>query len=160
VSIDGSLLFIQAVTFGLAVAVLWRFFWKPLTKFMEARRYAIEQDIETARKSRESAAQSQAEVELRLAKIKSEASELLQQASEEGKRAREQILQEAQAEARRLLDNASRQIAEERVRAIHDLRAETVALSMLIAEKALKQSVDAKVQHRLVDEFVAELKLG
>jgi F-type H+-transporting ATPase subunit b len=160
VSIDGSLLFIQAVTFGLAVAVLWRFFWKPLAKFMEARRYAIEQDIETARKSRESAEQSRAEVELRLARIKSEASELLQQASEEGKRTREQILQEAQAEARRLLDNASRQIAEERVRAIHDLRAETVALSMLIAEKALKQSVDAKVQHRLVDEFVAELKLG
>jgi F-type H+-transporting ATPase subunit b len=160
VSIDWSLLLIQAVTFGLAVTVLWRFFWKPLAKFMEARRYAIEHDIETARKSLESAQQSQAEVELRLARIKSEASELLQQASEEGKRTREQILQEAQAEARRLLDDAGRQIAEERVRAIHDLRAETVALSMLIAEKALKQSVDAKVQHRLVDEFVAELKLG
>ena len=159
-SIDWSLLFIQAVTFGVAALTLWRLFWKPLTKFMEARSYAIEHDIATARQSRESAEQSQAEVELRLARIKSEASELLQQASEEGKRTREQILQEAQAEARRLLDNASRQIAEERIRAIHDLRAETVALSMLIAEKALKQSVDAEVQHRIVDEFVKELKLG
>jgi F-type H+-transporting ATPase subunit b len=160
VSIDGSLLFIQAVTFGLAVLTLWRFFWKPLAKFMEARRFAIEQDIETARKSRESAEQARAEVELRLTKIKAEASELLQQASEEGKRTREQILKEAQDEARRLLDNAGRQIAEERGRAIRDLRAETVALSMLIAEKALKQSVDAQVQHRIVDEFIAELKLG
>jgi F-type H+-transporting ATPase subunit b len=160
VSIDPALLFIQAVTFGLAVLVLWRFFWKPLAKFMEARRYAIEQDIETARKSRESTEQLQAQITQRLAEIDAEAGHILQATSDESKRTREQILQEAQSEARRLLDNASRQIAEERVRAIHDLRAETVALSMLIAEKALKQSVDAKVQHRLVDEFVAELKHG
>ena len=159
-SIDWSLLLIQAVTFGLAVLTLWRFFWKPLTKFMEARRYAIEQDIETARKSRESAEQARTEVELRLYKIKAEAAELLQQAIDEGKRTREQILKEAQDEARRLLEAAGRQIAEERVRAIRDLRAETIALSMLIAEKALKQSVDAQVQHRIVDEFIAELKLG
>ena len=158
--IDPALLFIQAITFGLAVLVLWRFFWKPLAKFMETRRYAIEHDIETARQSRESAEQLQAQLTQRLAEIDTEAWRLLQLASDEGKRTREQILKEAQDEARRLLDNAGRQIAEARVRAIHDLRAETVALSMLIAEKALKQSVDAQVQHRLVDEFVAELNRG
>jgi F-type H+-transporting ATPase subunit b len=160
VSIDGSLLFIQAVTFGLAVLVLWRFFWKPLAKFMAARRHAIEQDIATAREGRESAERLQAQLEKRLAEIDAEAARLLQLASDESKRTREQILKEAQDEARRLLDNAGRQIAEERIRAIRDLRAETVALSMLIAEKALKQSVDAQVQHRLVDEFVTELKHG
>ena len=158
--IDPALLFIQAATFGLAVLVLWRFFWKPLAKFMEARRHAIEQDIETARKNRERAEQLQGGLEKRLAEIGAEASRLLQKASDESKRTGEQILQEAQVEARRLLDNAGRQIAEERTRAIRDLRAETVALSLLIAEKALKQSVDAQVQHRLVDEFVTELKLG
>jgi len=160
VKIDPALLLIQAVTFGLAVLVLWRFFWKPLAKFMAARRHAIEQDIATARESRKSTEQLQTQLTQRLAEIDTEAGHLLQLASDEGKRTREQILKEAQAEARRLLDNAGRQIAEERVRAIHDLRAETVALSLLIAEKALKQSVDAHVQHRLVDEFVAELKLG
>jgi F-type H+-transporting ATPase subunit b len=160
VEINPYLLLIQAVTFGLAVFILWRFFWKPLVKFMDARRHAIEQDIETARKSRESAEKLQVQLTQRLAEIDTEARRLLQQASDESKLAREQILKEAQAEARRLLDNAGRQIAEERVRAIRDLRAETVALSLLIAEKALKQSVDAKVQHRLVDEFVTELKRG
>jgi F-type H+-transporting ATPase subunit b len=160
VKIDLALLFVQLLTFGLAVLVLWRFFWNPLTKFMAARRHAIERDIATARETRESAEQLQAQLTEQLAEIHAQAERLLQAASEEGKRTREQILQEAQAEARRLLDSAGRQIAEERVRAIRDLRAETVALSMLIAEKALKQSVDAQVQHRLVDEFVTELKQG
>jgi F-type H+-transporting ATPase subunit b len=160
VRIDPALLLIQAVTFGLAVAVLWRFFWKPLGKFMAARRHAIERDIATAREGRESAERLQAQLEKRMAEIDAEAARLLQQASDDGKLAREQILKEAQAEARRLLDNAGRQIAEEKARAIRDLRAETVALSMLIAEKALKQSVDVQVQHRLVDEFVTELKHG
>ena len=148
------------MTFGVAALTLWRLFWKPLAKFMEARSYAIEHDIATARQSRESAEQAQAKVDKRLAEIDIEISGLLQKASDESKRTREQILKEAQDEARRLLDNTGRQIAEERGRAIRDLRAETVALSMLIAEKALKQSVDAQVQHRLVDEFVKELKLG
>jgi F-type H+-transporting ATPase subunit b len=160
VSINPVLLLVQLGTFLVAVFLLWRFLWKPLAKFMEARRYAIENDIESARKGRESAEQLQAQIDQRLAEIDTEARRMLQLASDESKRTREQILQEAQAESRRLLDNAGRQIAEERVRAIRDLRAETVALSLLIAEKALKQSVDAQVQHRLVDEFVAELKLG
>ena len=160
VSIDPVLLLVQLGTFLVAVFLLWRFLWKPLAKFMEARRYAIEQDIENARKNRETAEQLRAQIDLRLAEIDTEARRLLQVANDESKRTREQILKEAQAEARRLLDNAGRQIAEERVRAIRDLRAETVALSLLIAEKALKQSVDAQVQHRLVDEFVTELKHG
>ena len=160
VSIDPALLLIQLGTFLVAVFLLWRFLWKPLTNFMEARRHAIEQDIETARNSREKAEQLHAQVNQRLAEIDAETRRLLQQATDESKRTREQILQEAQAEARRLLDNAGRQIAEERTRAIRDLRAETVALSLLIAEKALKQSVDAQVQHRLVDEFVTELRRG
>jgi F-type H+-transporting ATPase subunit b len=160
VKIDLSLLFVQLLTFGLAVLVLWRFFWNPLAKFMVARRHAIERDIAAARESRESADNLQAQLSERLAEIDAKAANLLQKATEEGRLAHEQILAEAQAEARRLLDNAGRQIAEEKVRAIRDLRAETVALSMLIAEKALKQSVDAQVQHRLVDQFVTELKNG
>jgi F-type H+-transporting ATPase subunit b len=158
VKIDLPLLFIQLVTFGLAVLVLWRFFWRPLVRFMAARRHAIERDIATARESRESADHLRAQLSEQLAGIEAKAARLLQKASEDGKLTREQILKEAQAEARRLLDNAGRQIAEEKARAIRDLRSETVALSVLIAEKALKQSVDAGVQHRLVDEFVAELE--
>ncbi len=100
--IDPALLFIQATTFGLAVLVLWRFFWKPLARFMEKRARGIEQDIKTARKSRESAEQLQAQLTQRLAEIDAEATRLLQKANDEGKRTREQILKEAQAEARRL----------------------------------------------------------
>jgi F-type H+-transporting ATPase subunit b len=160
VSIDPVLLLVQLGTFLVAVFLLWRFMWKPLVKFMDTRRQAVAQDIETARKNREQAEQLHAQVNQRLSEIDAETRRLLQQATDESKRTREQILQEAQAEARRLLDSAGRQIAEERTRAIRDLRAETVALSLLIAEKALKQSVDADVQHRLVDEFVTELKRG
>jgi F-type H+-transporting ATPase subunit b len=160
IKLDLTLLFVQLLTFGVAVLVLWRFFWKPLVKFMAARRHSIERDIVMARESRTSSEQLEARLEQRLSEVDAEAARLLQQASDDGKLAREQILKEAQAEARRLLDNAGRQIAEEKARAIRDLRAETVALSMLIAEKALKQSVDVQVQHRLVDEFVTELKHG
>jgi F-type H+-transporting ATPase subunit b len=146
------------VTFGLAVLVLWRFFWKPLVRFMDKRRRDVETDLEAARSSRTEAEELQRRLSDQVAEIDKKANLLLELATEEGTRRREEILREAQAEARRLLEDARRHISEEKARAARELRAETVALSMLIAERALRQSVDPKVQERLVGEFVEELK--
>jgi F-type H+-transporting ATPase subunit b len=142
VKLDPALLFVQLLTFGLAVFLLWRFFWKPLARFMGARSAGIERDLTEAQKQR------------------ADAAALLALAEEEGRKNRAEVIREAQAEARRMLENASRQIAEEKVRAIRELRAETINLAALMAEKALKQSLDPELQRRLVDEFARELADG
>jgi F-type H+-transporting ATPase subunit b len=160
VSIEPGLLLVQFATFGFAVFLLWRLFWKPLTRFMAARRRSIEEDIETAQQSRAAASEMEEQLRRRLAEIDTEAGALIRQATDEGKRAREDTVREAQTEARRLIESAGRQIAEEKARAIRELRAETVTLATLMAEKALRQSLDPKQQERLVDEFAHELDHG
>jgi F-type H+-transporting ATPase subunit b len=157
VKIDPALLFVQLLTFGLAVLILWRFFWKPLTRFMDARRRAIEQDIATAKQSRAAADGLEEEYRARLARIDEEAQAIMKRAADEGRSVKDEILREAQAEARRMLESTGRRIAEERVRAVRELRAETVSLAVLMAERAMKQTVDPKLQDRLVTEFAREL---
>jgi F0F1-type ATP synthase membrane subunit b/b' len=67
-------------------------------------------------------------------------------------------VRDAEAEAKRMLDDAGDRIAEERRRTARELRTETVTLAMLIAERALKQSVEPAVQERLVKEFAERLR--
>ena len=160
VSISWPLLGIQLATFVLAVFLLWRLFWKPLTKFMAARRQGIADDIEAAQQSRAAADAIEDQLRRRLADIDAEAGALIRRATDEGKRARDEMVREAQAEARRLIDVAGRQITEEKARAIRELRAETVSLATLMAEKALRQSLDPALQRRLVDDFARELGNG
>jgi F-type H+-transporting ATPase subunit b len=160
VKIEPGLLFVQLVTFGLAVFLLWRLFWKPLAKFMRDRRENIEHDIAESQRARAESEAMYAQTKQRLDEIDERAAAALAVAEEEGRKTRAEIIREAQAEAKRLLESAGRQIAEEKVRAINELRAETVSLATLMAEKALGQSLDAQVQQRLVDDFAKELERG
>ena len=158
IDINPGLLFVQIVTFLLAIAILWRFLWKPLAKFMEKRTRAIEQDLANAKNSREQAEEIEAQLKARLAQIDEETKVILRRAADESKQLRDRMLADAQEEARRLIQNASRQIETDQRHAIRELRTETVRLAVLIAEKALKQSVDPGVQERLIKEFVEGLK--
>jgi len=158
IDINPGLLFVQIATFLFAIVILWKFLWKPLAKFMEKRTHAIEQDIANAKKSREQAEEMEAQYKARLAQIDEEARGILRHAADEGKQLRDRMLADAHEEARRLVENASRQIETDQRHAIRELRAETVRLAVLIAEKALKQSVDPEVQERLIKEFVEGLK--
>lgn len=158
--IDFGLLFVQAVTFGLAVLLLWRLFWKPLSRFMQQRTERIERSIEEAEDARAQARRLELDLRRRLDAIDAEARTVLARAAEEGRTERDRVLAEAQAEAKRLLDAATRQVAAEREQTVRELRNETVTLAMLIAERALRQSVDPEIQQRLVREFVTGLKNG
>jgi F-type H+-transporting ATPase subunit b len=160
IRLDPALIFVQVVTFGLAVFLLWRLFWKPLAKFMRDRRESIERDISESQRARAESEAMYAQMKVRLDEIDERAAAALAVAEEEGRKTRAEIIRDAQAEAKRLLESASRQIAEEKVRAINELRAETVSLATLMAEKALGQSLDAQVQQRLVDDFAKELERG
>lgn len=158
IDINPALLGVQMATFLLAIVILWKFLWKPLAKFMEKRTRAIEQDLANAKKSREQAEELEAQFRARLAQIDEETRAILRRAADESKQLRDRMLFEAQEEARRLIQNASRQIETDQRHAIRELRTETVRLAVLIAEKALKQSVDPEVQERLIKEFVDGLK--
>jgi F-type H+-transporting ATPase subunit b len=158
VKIEPALLFVQLLTFGLAVLLLWRFFWKPLATFMKNRADKIDHDVRSARTLRLEAEQLKVQWDARMADAEEKAGAILKLGTEEGGRRRAEIIRDAEAEAKRIVEDAGSRIAEERRRTARELRTETVALAMLIAEQALRQSIDPKIQERLVSEFAARLK--
>jgi F-type H+-transporting ATPase subunit b len=158
VSIEPALLFVQLLTFGAAVFLLWKFFWKPLNRFMKNRADRIDYDIRSAGELKTEAETLKRRWDSQMAEAEEKAQAIIQQGVEQGGQRRDQIVRDAEAEAKRRLDDAGDRIGEERRRTARELRTETVALAMLIAERALKQSVDPAVQARLVKEFAEKLR--
>jgi F-type H+-transporting ATPase subunit b len=157
VSIQPVLLLVQLLTFGAAVFLLWRLFWKPLNRFMKNRADRIDYDIRSAGELKTEAESLKRKWDAQMAEAEEKAQVIIQQGVEQGGRRRDEIVRDAEAEAKRRLEDAGDRIAEERRRTARELRTETVALAMLIAERALKQSVDPAVQARLVEEFAEKL---
>ncbi|HTW90129.1 MAG TPA: F0F1 ATP synthase subunit B [bacterium] len=157
VSIEPVLLLVQLLTFGAAVFLLWKFFWKPLKGFMKNRADRIENDIRSAGELKSEAENLKQKWDEQMGEAEVKAQAIIQQGVEQGGFRRDEIVRDAEAEAKRLLDDANVRIAEEKRKTARELRTETVALAMLIAERALKQSVDPGVQERLVKEFAEKL---
>jgi F-type H+-transporting ATPase subunit b len=158
IEIDFKLLLAQIASFLVALFILWKLFWGPLTRMIETRRGAIDKDIGDARRGREDADKLRREYEQQLLEIEGRAKSLLEAATADGKHAKDEILRAAHDQARAFLENAKQEIGAERELAMKQLRGETVDLAVLIAEKILRQQVDPLTRERMLEEFIEELK--
>jgi F-type H+-transporting ATPase subunit b len=160
IEINFWLLLAQVASFLVALFILWRFFWGPLTQMIEKRRTDIQRDIEDARKGREEVDQIKGKYQAELSDIEDQAKKMLESALADGQSANNEVLRAAQAQAMAFLENAKAEIAGEKTLAMAEVRKETVDLAVLIAEKILKQSVDQGTRERMLNEFIDGLKNG
>jgi F-type H+-transporting ATPase subunit b len=160
IEIDLPLLLAQIISFLVAVFILWRFFWGPLTQMIERRRNEIHKDIEDAKKGREEVDEIRKEYAEQMSEIEDRAKKILEAATADGRSARDEILKSAHEQARAFLQNAKDEIVIEKELAMKELKTETVDLAVLIAEKILKQSVDTSTKERMLDDFIQELRNG
>ncbi len=157
---DVGLMFWTIVTFLLTVFILRKVAWGPFLKVIDEREARIKLEMETTQKNREEMERLKKEYEDQLLTIESRAKALLAQAQSEGVRAKETILKEAQDSARKLTDKTQQQLEVEKERLIRELRNEAGSLSVQLAEKLMKQSVDEKVQERILQDFMKSLESG
>lgn len=160
IKIDPWLLLAQIASFLVALFILWRFFWGPLTQMIEKRRADIRRDIEDARKGKQEVDEIKQKYQAELSDIEGQAKKMLEAALQDGQSAKNEVLKAAHAQAAAFLENAKAEITVEKNLAMAEVRNETVDLAVLIAEKILKQSVDQATRQRMLNEFIEGLKNG
>ena len=113
-----------------------KFAWDQITGIFAAREKKIATDIDSAR---------------------TEAAQIIDGAKETGKTQESKIIAEAHDEAKRLKDKANQDIAQSRVEALAGVKGEVADLTVLLAEKVMKQNLDAKAQSDLIDSYLDQL---
>jgi F-type H+-transporting ATPase subunit b len=155
---DPGLYIWTILTFLLLVAALAKFAWRPLLRALEERQESIRKSLDDARQAKQELERLHGESAKILATARAEADTILARTREDANRVRDELKQKAQAEAANVVKNAERQIELETARALQQIRAEAVDLSVAIASKILQRNVSREDNQRLIDETFKQIE--
>jgi F-type H+-transporting ATPase subunit b len=158
-NIDWGLMVWTLITFGLAVAILWKYAFGPLQRVMDERRDQIRESLEAAEATRDEAARMLAEYQATLASVRAEAEDILERSRKAGDETKAEIVDEARKQAQRTLDKAQAQIERETRAALAEMKKEVAGLTLAATERVVGRSLDDDDHHRLIDEALAAANL-
>jgi F-type H+-transporting ATPase subunit b len=158
---DFGLFFWMLVTFMLVFIILKKFAWKPIIQALKEREGNIKDGLESAEEARNELANVKVKSDKLLSEAIVERDELIRQ----GRKIKEKIVaearEEAEAEARKIIDAARRLIDDEKVAAINLIKVQIASLSLEIAEKILRKKLeDDDSQKELMYSLLEEFKLN
>ena len=155
---ESGLLFWMTIVFIIVFLVLLKWGFPSIIKMVNDRKALIDDSLRKAHEANEKLANIQKEGESILQEAREKQAAILKEAAE----TRDAIVENAQDKAReegaRIVNEAKIQIETEKQNAIRDIRSQVAELSILVAEKVLKQnlSTDAK-QMELIDRLLDEV---
>ncbi|MBR0236132.1 MAG: F0F1 ATP synthase subunit B [Clostridia bacterium] len=137
--------------------LLKKLLFKPVKKTLAARQAQVDKIYDDAAAAKQTAEADRAEYEQKLADVKAEAEEILTDARERADRMSEEIIGDAKDKAQAKLERAEEEIAQEKKKAMTELKDDVSALSVDIAEKLLGREIDEKDHAELIDKFISEV---
>ncbi|MFZ2831653.1 MAG: F0F1 ATP synthase subunit B [Minisyncoccia bacterium] len=138
--INWKLLLIQGVNFGLLLAVLYKFLYKPVLHMVDTRRAKIENAIHDAEKAEAELGLAEAEKSRILRDATKKGDELIDAAKKHAETEEHLIMKEAHRKAVHLLNETERRLAREREEMIQNAEREVARMAVLSAEKILRKA--------------------
>ncbi|GAF35277.1 F0F1 ATP synthase subunit B [Lentilactobacillus farraginis] len=152
----GDMVFVM-ISFLILMYLIKLVAWKPITKMMQNRSDKIANDIDSAKESRDKAAELAQKRQAELAKTREDANSLINTAKQNGQRQREQIVEDARQEASNLKSSAEKDIEQQRQEALANSRKDVASLSIEIASKIISKELNEQDQKGLVDSYIEGL---
>ncbi len=143
VNINATLI-AQILNFLFLVFVLAKFAFKPLCAMMDARKEKIASDIDAAEKAKADAEAVKAEYAAKLADARQEAQAIIENARKTAQAAHDQIMADTKAEQEQVIAAAKDSIALEQKKAMEQVRAQVIELSMAVAGKIVEQKLGSE----------------
>lgn len=145
------------LSFLLLVWLLSKTAWGPLMKMMEDRRNHIESMLALAENERQQAEKIKGEYQAEMRKARQEAQEVIAKATKVSENRASEILAASHEEVEKIKKSALLDIERERDRAIAEVKAQVADLSVLVAEKIIRQKLDMNGQGKLIEQFIQEV---
>ena len=143
------------------VVFLKKYAWKPILSAVEDREEGIKKALASAEKAKAEMESLNADNERVLLEAKQERDKLLKEARETKDSIIKEAKQKANVEADRLMSSAKEQIANEKMKAITELKNTVASLSIDIAEKVLKSELkDKSSQEKFIETTLKETELN
>lgn len=135
-------------------AVLKHFLFKPVKQMIDDRQQEIDTMYADAAAAQQKAAALEEEYQAHLQSIKQEQENLLREAAVRAQKREEEIVNAARAEAQALRTAAEADVAQERKKAVNNLKNEIGGIAVEIASKVVEREINKADHQALIDEFI------
>ncbi|MGH7216437.1 MAG: F0F1 ATP synthase subunit B [Nitrospiraceae bacterium] len=152
-----SLIFWEILSFAILFFVLYKYAFPGILSALEEREKKIKDSLDEAERHRSEAEQKLKAYEAKLNTAAKEAEGILAATKERAQRLMEENEQRMTAEAERIRGDATREIDQERRKAIQDIRAQTTDLALMVAEKVVQRSLNEADHRKFADEALEAL---
>ena len=149
-------LIVYLLNFGILLAILYVFAYKPLLRLMDQRAERIRESLEAADQARQEAATSREAVEEALNEARQQGQRLLDQTREAAERYRGEEMDRARQEADAFVLRARAEIQRERDAAIEEVRSNFGDLAITAAERVIGRSLDRQAHEDLIAQVLEE----
>ena len=153
--INWNLLF-SAISVLVLYLILKHFFFEKVHKFMEARKAAVQDNLDRAKATEEEAQALLSEYQATLSNAEEEKRAIIKEAKAEADRRADAIVGEAKIQAQRIVSEAHENMRAEEEKAVVQLKKEVSSLAVLAAERIMQRELDEKSQQALVDQVLEE----
>ncbi|WP_299449141.1 F0F1 ATP synthase subunit B [uncultured Phascolarctobacterium sp.] len=153
VNINATLI-AQILNFLVLVFVLAKFAYKPLLGMMEERKNKIASDLDAAENAKKDAEAVKAEYAAKLADARQEAQAIIENARKTAQAAHDKIMAETKVEQEQYVAAQKEIIATEKKKAMDDVRAQVISLSMIAAGKIVEQKLNSEEDKQMAGKIV------
>ena len=148
---------VEVVAFIAMILILGRWVYPRVMAAAEARQRQIGEQLAAAERARQEAEGRLQEADGQLQQARAQAAEIVEGAGRSGQQLRAELRARAEEEARRLSENARRDIEAERQKAIDAVRGEVADLVVAATTKVVGETLDDERHRRLIDQAIAEV---
>ena len=147
----------RVMNFAVLAIGLFLVLKKPVAQALGGRIQGIKEQLLDLEEKKAAAETKLAEYNAKMAELDKVAESLLAEYVKQGEDAKARILQEAEAAAEKLKEQASKNIEYEFLQAKEELKAQIVEKALVKAEAIIKERINSEDQERLVDEYLAKV---
>lgn len=141
------------INFVLLCVLLRLILYKPVKKFLDARRDKIAADQQKTQQDLEEAEELHKKYDVALREADAEASKRVKDSVAQARQEAESILEHARSEAQDMLAKARADIERERKQAISDMRNDLATMAVEMASQVLAREVSVKDNQDIIDNF-------
>ena len=154
ITLDGWTFLAQICNLMIQLVIFKKLLLNPVKKVIAERKAKADSQIADAEKLRTEAEAMKAEYEQNLQNARTEANQIVAAAQKTAAVRSEELLGEARAQAAALKQKAEADIAQERKKAVNEVKDEIGGMAMEIASKVVEREIKEADHQDLIDEFI------
>ena len=154
ITLDGWTFVAQICNLMIQLVIFKKLLLNPVKKVIAERKAKADSQIADAQKLRTEAEAIKAEYEQNMQNSRTDANQIVAAAQKTATARSEELLGEARAQAAALKQKAEADIAQERKKAVNEVKDEIGGMAMEIASKVVEREIREADHKDLIDEFI------